>query len=185
MNTSLKIVGICYALSALNMFLQNITQLAYSWHLWSRPAENYPSGMRINFKLASVLSLVVPTIIFVISMLVIFKSEKIVSLIKKENEAYDNPMLDSLPILNISIKLFGLFALLSSIPQLSEFLGRLWILRLERWPFDNQFKIALASSGICALLYIGVGVLLILYSDYLAEMILEAGSRKGVELQSD
>jgi hypothetical protein len=72
-------------------------------------------------------------------------------------------------VLSICIKVFGFFSVLSTIPYVSRFASRLWIMKEDIKYYDKTGKIYLASAGIATALYIGVGLSLIFRSDKIAQ----------------
>ena len=177
-NVSLKIMSAYYALSALNTLPSGISQMVLFWDSWKYPTGKDPLGMAINYKIASLAGLFIPILLFLFSGLIIFNSEKIATFLLKKEEAPDNAPSDDLAscALNLSIKIFGFFSALSSIPYISDLLTRYWVMRGNLKFYDATGKIKLASSGISAILYIGVGLILMVYSRTIADRLLKADS---------
>lgn len=181
LNICLKVVGIYYALNALNMIPSTVSQLILTWEAWKRTAENDPVGLMLNYKLASFFSILIIILLFVFALLIILKSDKIVNFLLKNDEASNITLSDNFAFtaLDISIKIFGLFSVIYSIPSLSKLLSRYWIMKESIKFYDNTGKIELASAGISAVLYILVGLLLVFYSRPLSQRLL------GIESISD
>lgn len=177
LNICLKVVGVYYALNALNMLPSTISQLVLTWDAMKNVDQNDAFGMILNFKLASLLSVIIPILLFVLAMIVIFKSEKIVTFLVKKDEILNPTASDNhfTFALNISIKIFGFFSLFSSVPYLSKLLSRYWIMKDNLKLYDNTGKIELASAGITAVIYIVTGILLLLYSTPLSEKLMRNG----------
>ena len=127
--------------------------------------------MMINYKLASIVGLIIPFLLLFGALLVVFKSERITNLLDRKNDFSEDDLAANLSpfALDVSIKIFGLFSILSSIPYLSGLLSRFWIMKGNIKLYDNTGKIELASSGISAALYILVGNLLLYYSGALTQ----------------
>ncbi len=181
-NICLKITGVYYALSALNMLPLTISQIVLFWDSWKYTPQNDPLKLMVNYKIASLVGFFIPIFLFLFSLLIIFKSEKIATFLLRKEELPNNAYLDNLSItaLNFSIKIFGFFSVLSSIPYVSDLLSSYWVMRENLKFYDNTGKIKLASSGISAVLYVTVGLLLIFYSSVIADKLLKADS-KGIE----
>lgn len=162
-NVCLKVMGMFYALSALNMLPSSITQIILTWDAWETFAKDDP-GMMLNFKSAALAGLFTPMIIFVFSLVIIFKSEKISSFILNNEDSFSCIQLDHKKILCISIILIGLFSILSAIPSISSVLSKYLIMTDSIKLYDNKAKIELATSALRALLYILAGAFLIRYS---------------------
>ena len=186
LNICLKVVGVYYALNALNMLPSTISQLILTWDAWKYAAEDDPMRMMINYKLASVLSILIPILLFVLALIIIFKSESIVNFLLKDDDASEQTLSDNLSdtALDISIKIFGFFSFLSSIPHLSKLLSRYWIMKGNIKLYDNTGKIELVSSAISVVLYILVGFLLIYYSKPLSQRLLRIESISASEKDS-
>ncbi len=171
MNTSLKIVGVFYALSALNMLLVDTTQTILSWDLFRNfPPRDLISKMsEIEITFAAIA--LTRVVLFAISLTVIFKSEWIVNKIVKGG--YDleglSPDIPSISIFDTAIKIFGFFSILSAIPYVSDVLSKYCIMKNKVELLDSHSKIALTSSGLSAILYLCTGLLLVFYSTILAE----------------
>ena len=163
LNICLKVVGIYYALSALNMLPSTITQLIITWDAWKIASEDDPMALMINFKLASVMSILIPILLFIISLIIVFKSKSITNFIVKKEEEPHFTISDNISYtaLDISIRIFGFFSVLSAIPHLSELISRCLIMKDQIKLYNKTAKIDLASSGISAVLYISIGLLLI------------------------
>ena len=179
LNICLKVMGVYYALSALNMLPSSISQIVIFWDAWKYTAEKDPLAMMINYKIASLVGLFIPILLFLFALLIILKSEKIANFLLRKEEFLDNPPSDGLAsnALNFSIKIFGFFSILSSIPFISDLLSNYWVMRENLKFYDKMGKIKLASFGISAILYITVGLILIFYSSVIADKLLEADSR--------
>jgi len=179
-NLCLKIVGVYYALSALSMLPSTISQMVLLWDAWKYTTQNDPLKLMVNYKTASLVGLFIPILLFLFALLIIFKSEKITNLLLRKEDLLNNARLSdfSVTALNFSIKIFGFFSLLSSIPYVSDLLSNYLVMRENLKLYDNTGKIKLASSGISAILYISVGLMLIFYSSVIANRLLKADSRK-------
>lgn len=75
-NLCLKVMGVYYALSALNMLPTNVTQIILTWDSWKFAAKDDPLQLMLNYKFAALANLLIPVLLFIISLFVIFKSEK-------------------------------------------------------------------------------------------------------------
>ena len=123
LNLCIKVMGIYYALSALNMLPLSISQTLLTWDSWKYAAKDDPLQMMMNFKVAALASMLIPLILFAISLLIVFKSEKICDFILKNEDSCHGEKSKN-DILNISIKMFGFFSLLSAIPSISSVLSK-------------------------------------------------------------
>jgi len=134
----------------------------------------------VNYKVVSLVGLFIPILLFFFSLLIIFKSEKIANFLLKREGAINNTHGDIFagPALNISIKIFGFFSLLSAIPYFSDLLSNYWVMREDLKLYDLAGKIKLASFGISVLLYVCIGLVLIFYSKMIADRLLKADSGK-------
>jgi len=181
-NVCLKVMGVYYALSALNTLPTSISQMVMFWGAWKYTTQNDPLRIMINYKTASLIGLLIPILLFFFSLLIIFKSEKISNFLLKREGSINNTHWDILPTsaLNISIKIFGFFSLLTAIPFVSDLLSNYWVMREDLKLYDVTGKIKLASFGISVLLYVCIGVILIFYSSVIADKLLKADS-KGIE----
>jgi hypothetical protein len=177
-------MGVYYALSALNMIPSSVSQIILFWGAWKYTAESDPLKMMVNFKTASLVGLLIPILLFFFALFIIFKSEKIVSLLFRKEEPLNNAPLNDLPFtaLNLSIKIFGFFTFLSSIPYVSDLLSNYWVMRENLKLYDNTGKIKLTSSGISIVLYVCIGLILIFYSRGIADKLLKAGSKETEEV---
>ncbi len=171
LNLCLKVIGLYYALSALDRLPSSITEIILTKDAWKYSATNDPLQMMINYKAAALANLLIPLILFLISLVVIFKSEKISKLILKDECIFHGENGDTISILNISIKIVGFFSLISSIPSISAFLSKLSIMKGSISLYDNRGKTELASSAIRALLYICVSGALIYFSSSIAKKV--------------
>jgi hypothetical protein len=171
LNVCLKVMGMFYALSALNTLPSSISQIILTWDAWKPAAKGDPLEMMLNFKSAALASLFTPMIIFIISLVIIFKSEKISSFILKSEDSFSCIQLDHKKILCISIILFGLFSILSAIPSISSVLSKYLIMTDSIKLYDNKAKIELAYSALRALLYILAGAFLIRYSPSISKKV--------------
>ncbi|HYA13817.1 MAG TPA: hypothetical protein VEF33_05715 [Syntrophales bacterium] len=133
----------------------------------------------INYRIASILSFLIPILLFLLALLIIFKSEQIGTfLLRKDQVPTDEQSIRlSDTALNISIKVFGIYSILSSIPHIASLLSTYLVMRENVKYFDNQGMIKLASSGVSTILYVGVGIGLIFYSKALANKIMNIDSR--------
>ncbi len=177
-----KVIGVFYALKALNMFPQTITQLAFTWDLLKATAGKDPLMLTINYKLAVVGGLLIPVLLFGIALILILKSDRIAILLDPREESVDSALPDTFPkaALSICIKIFGFFSILSSVPHLSELLSRWWIMKAQLKYYDTSGKIGLTSAVMSIVLYVGVGSLLIMYSDSISQK-LSHGYKNGVK----
>ncbi len=176
-NLCLKVVGVYYALKALNMLPATITQSVLTWNAWRYTDRDGAMGMMLNYKLASVLSVIIPLLLFILALLIILNSEKIVNLLIKKDASTDKDTSSHLAViaLDLSIKIFGVFSLFSSVPYFSKLLSRYWIMKENLRLYDNTGKIELASSGTTAVVYLVAGFLLLFYSDPLSKKITKFG----------
>ena len=170
LNLCIKVMGIYYALSALNMLPSSISQTILTWDSWKYAAKDDSLQMMMNFKVAALASMMIPLILFAISLLIVFNSEKICNFIlKDEDSCYGEKWKND--ILNIAIKMFGFFSLLSAIPPISSLLSKYWIMKDSIKLYDKTAKIELTSSGLRAFIYILVGVFLVLCSSAVAKRV--------------
>jgi hypothetical protein len=125
LNVCLKVMGVYYALSALNMLPSGISQIFLFWDVWKYTAQKAPLALMINYKIASLVGLFIPILLFFFSLLIIFNSEKIANFLFRKEQVLANSPSDDLPstVLNLSIKIFGFFSVLSSIPFISDLLS--------------------------------------------------------------
>lgn len=186
LNISLKVTGVYYALGALNMLPSGIAQIVLFWDSWKYTAHNDPLKLMINYKSASLVGLLIPILLFLFALLIIFKSEKITNFLLRKEEPLNNARLNdlSITVLNFSIKIFGFFSLLSSIPYVSDLLSNYWVMRENLKLYDNTGKIKLASSGISIVLYVCIGLILIFCSSGIADKLLKAGSKEIEEVDN-
>jgi hypothetical protein len=184
-NICLKVLGVYYALSALNMLPSTISQIALFWDSWKYTPQADPLKLMVNYKIASLVGIIIPVLLFLFSLLIIVKSEKIAAFLLKK-ELPNNASSDNLSItaLNFSIKIFGFFSVLSSIPYVSDLLSSYWVMRENLKFYDNTGKIKLASSGISAVLYVCIGLLLIFYSSGIADKLLKTKSESTKEVDT-
>ncbi len=177
-NICLKVIGVYYALSSLNMLPSSIGQTILFWNTMNHNNQNDSLGMMVNIKSASIVSMVIPTLLFLFSLLIIFKSQNISNYLLEKDEPLAIEHSDSLSItvLNFCIKMFGFFAILSSIPYLADLLSIYWVMRENLKFYDDPSKIKYASSAISAVLYIIIGLVLILNSSMLANRLLKIDS---------
>ena len=131
LNICLKVMGVYYALSALNMLPSSISQVILFWGAWKQTVRSDPLNIMVNFKSASLVGLFIPILLFLLALFIIFKSEKIVNLLLRKEEPHNNAPLNDLSFtaLNLSIKIFGFFSFLSSIPYVSDLLSNYWVMK--------------------------------------------------------
>ncbi len=189
LNICLKIIGVYYATSALNKLSSTIMQTFFMWNVWSDAARKDPLGLMINYKIAFIMSLLLPILLFLLASLIVCKSEYIVSVLLRKEGSSDNVLLDApaSTALNFAIKIFGFFSVLSSIPYVSELLSKCWVMRDNLQFLDTRGKSELASSGVSVVLYISVGVVLVFYSSVIATRLMKLDStmtRKAVETET-
>jgi hypothetical protein len=186
LNICLKVMGVYYGLSALNTLPTSILQTVMFWNAWQYNTQNDPLRFMVNYKIASLVGLFIPILLFFFSLLIIFKSEKISSFLLRREGTINNTHWDILPVtaLNISIKILGFFSLLSAIPYVSDLLSNYWIMREDLKLYDLTGKIKLASFGISALLYVCIGLILIFYSSMIADRLVKAEFRKTTEVDT-
>lgn len=170
LNICLKVVGVFYALKALNYLPSTISQLVLTWHAWSQQDKD-PLGMMFNYKLAAVVSILIPIVLFVIALVLILKSESLARYLVPTDDSLKDilPSDSSNVVLSICIKIFGFFSVLSAVPHVSRFASRLWIMKENIKYYDKTGKIDLGTAGIAVALYIGVGLILIFHSDNIAQ----------------
>ncbi len=134
--------------------------------------------MMFNYKVVSLIGIVIPIILFVFSILIIIKSANIVDFLTRKDDSSSLTVSKnkSLSTFEISVKIFGFFAFISSIPHISELLSRFLIMGKNVTLYNNTGKIELVSAAISALLYISAGFFLTLKSKYLTERILKIES---------
>ena len=180
LNISLKIIGVYYGLSALNTLPTNILQTVMFWNAWQYNDQNDPLRIMINYKTASLVGLLIPILLFFFSLLIVFKSEKISNFLLKREGTSNNIYGDILPttVLNISIKIFGFFSLLTAIPYVSDLLSNYWVMKEDLKLYELSAKIKLASFAISVLLYVCIGLILIFYSSVIADRLLKTDSKK-------
>ncbi len=173
-------MGVYYALSALNTLPTSISQMVMFWDAWKYTTQNDPLRLMINYKIVSLVGLFIPILLFFFSLLIIFKSEKISNFLLKREMTINNTHWDILPTtaLNISIKIFGFFSLLTAIPYVSDLLSNYWVMRDDLKLYDLTAKIKLASFAISVLLYVCIGFILIFYSSVIADRLLKADSKE-------
>lgn len=171
LNICLKVVGVFYALKALNYLPSTISQLVLTWQALSQTTDKDPLGMMFNYKLATMVSILIPIVLFVIALVLILKSESLAKYLLPADDSLKEilPSDASNVILSICIKIFGFFSVLSAIPYVSRFASRLWIVKENIKYYDTTGKIDLGSAGIATALYIGVGLVLIFHSDKIAQ----------------
>jgi hypothetical protein len=186
LNICLKVTGVYYALSALNMLPSGIAQIVLFWDSWKYTTNNDPLKLMINYKSASLVGLLIPILLFLFAVLIIVKSEKITNFLLRKEEPLNNAGLNdvSITFLNFSIKIFGFFSLLSSIPYVSDLLSNYWVMRENLKLYDNTGKIKLASSGISIVLYVCIGLILIFYSRGIAHKLLRTESKSTKEIDT-
>jgi hypothetical protein len=170
-NLCLKVMGVYYALSALNMLPTSVSQIIMTWSSWKFSVKDDPLQLMLNYKFAAMASLLIPVLLFIIALLVIFKSEKISSCILKAEDSFEVEKSDNDKLLNISIKIFGFFSILSSIPPVSSLLSKYFVMKGSVLLYDDKGKITLASSAFEAIIYILAGAILIYYSADIAKRI--------------
>jgi hypothetical protein len=189
LNICLKVIGVYYALSALNQLASTIMQMFLTWNAWSDAARKDFFGLMINYKIAFVMSLLIPILLFLLASLIVFKSQYIANVLLRKEGSSDNVPLDAPAptALNFAIKIFGFFSVLSSIPYVSDLLSRCWVMRENLQVLDTRGKTELTSSGVSALLYISVGIVLVFYSSIIANRLMKLDStitRKAVETET-
>lgn len=171
LNLCLKIMGVFYALRAVNTLPSSISQILLTWDAWKPAAKDDPLQMMLNFKAAALASLLIPLFVFIISLVVVFKSEKICSFILKNENFYCSGKLAHSKILCISIILLGFYSLLESIPSISSVLSKYLIMEDSMSLYDNKAKIEVVYSVLRAIFNICAGVFLILQSATIAKKI--------------
>ena len=77
LNICLKVVGVFYALKALNYLPGNISQLVITWQAFGKTPDKDPLGMIFNYKLATIVSILIPIVLFAIALALILKSESL------------------------------------------------------------------------------------------------------------
>jgi uncharacterized Tic20 family protein len=164
-------------------------QTFFMWNVWSDATRKDPLGLMINYKIAFIMSLLLPILLFLLASLIVWKSEYIVSVLLRKEGSSDNVLLDApaSTALNFAIKIFGFFSVLSSIPYVSELLSKCWVMRDNPQFLDTRGKTQLASSGVSVVLYISVGVVLVFYSSVIATRLMKLDStmtRKAVETKT-
>ncbi len=179
LSISLKVMGVYYALSALNMLPSAITQIVLFWDAWKPTTQNDPLNNMLTFRMAAFAGILIPVLLFLFASLIVFKSDRISNfLLRKERYLNNNFSSDfSNTVLNYSIKIFGFFSLLSSIRYISELLSKYLVMKDNLTFYDSPSKINLASSGISAALYICVGLILVFYSRAVADKLLKFDSK--------
>jgi hypothetical protein len=176
----LKVMGVYYVLGALSGLLATLLQSIVFWDSWKDENQN---GQLYIALLAGFFTY---ALFFLVALLIIFKSQKVATLLLKKEESSVNAHLDnsSDTALNFSIKLFGFFSILSAIPHVSSLLSRYWVMRDKLALYDNSAMINLTSSGISAVLYISMGLALIFYSSVITDKLLKADLERGKEAET-
>ena len=169
-------MGVYYALSALNTLPASILQTVIFWNAGQFNRQNDPLGTMMSLSLVGIL---IPFLLFFFSLLITFKSEKISNFVFKRGDSVTTHA-DILPAtaLNISIKLFGFFSLLTAIPYVSDLLSNYWVMKENLKLYELSAKIKLASSAISFVLYVCIGFILIFYSSAITDRLLRADSKK-------
>jgi len=171
LNICLKVVGVYYVLNALNMLPSSISQAILMRNSWDHAFIDGNFQMMLNLKVVTFVSLLIPLILFIISTIVIFYSEKISTFILESEENLTiNSEVDN-KILNISIKIFGFFSLISAVPPLTSLISKYLIMGNKIKLYDNTAHIEIASFAFRVVLYICIGCFLIRYSNSIAEKI--------------
>ena len=154
LNICLKIMGVYYALSALNTLPASILQTVMFWNAMQYSRQNDPLSTMISYRAASLVGLLIPLLLFFFSLLIIFKSEKISNFVLKRGDSVTTHA-DILPAaaLNIPIKISGFFSLLTAVPYVSDLLSNYWVMKENLKLYELSAKIKLASSAICVVLY--------------------------------
>jgi hypothetical protein len=187
LNVCLKVVGLFHALKALNMLPSTISQLIITWDAWKFAPEDDSLGIIANYKIASIVSILIPILVFTISVIIVFKSKAIINFImKRESEqsfTVSEPF--SINALDISVRLFGFFSILLAIPHLSSLLSRYLIMKDQIKLYQNTVKIELATSGIATILYVSVGLLLIFSSQQISKKLSKIGDGEENHLEDE
>jgi hypothetical protein len=170
-------MGVFYALKALNMILSNTSQIILFWGEWDH-INQYDPRMMANFKSASIAELLLPILFFFIALFIIFKSENIADYLLRKEDPLNSEHSDylSISVLNFCIKIFGFFAILSSIPHVADLLSKYWVMSEKLNFYDDPSKIHIASSAISAVLYIIIGLVLVFYSSTIANKLIKIDS---------
>jgi hypothetical protein len=152
------------------------------WNAGQYNRQNDPFGTTISYRTISLIGLLIPFLLFFFSLLIIYKSEKISNFVFKRGDSVTTHA-DILPgtALNISIKIFGFFSLLTAIPYVSDLLSNYWVMKENLRLYELSAKIKLASSAISFLLYVCIGLILIFYSSAITDRLLKADSKKPEE----
>jgi hypothetical protein len=188
LNVSIKVIGIYYTLSSLYDLTYAIPELILLWSAWKKPSPDFSVEI---FKNSVILNVFVPILFIPFLIWIVFKSEKIVNYLLKHDDTADQPFSGdiSIHLLNISVKLFGLYSILLSISNLSEFMTNTWAIKEEYKYYEYAFKLEYASLGVTGVLYILAGVGLIYYSKPLSQVMVkmesEAGGIGDKEIQKD
>lgn len=172
-------MGVYYALKALNMIPSSISQIILFWGEWNHN-DQYDLRTMVNFKSATIAGLLLPILFFFIALFIIFKSENIADYLLRNEEPFNSEHSDylSISVLNFCIKIFGFFAILSSIPYVSDLLSKYWVMRENLKFYDDPSKVHLASSAISAVLYIITGLVLVFYSNMIANKLIKIDSNR-------
>ncbi len=178
LNVSIKVVGIFYALSAFSVLMTDIAQTIVSWDLFTHTSQGDLVSKMMEVKITYATIAATRIILFVIALILIFNSEKITTRILKENSsAAISTNITHISILDLSIKIIGVFALLSAIPYISVVASKYWIMKDKLTLLDPNGKIQLTASVLSLVLYFCVGCVFIVYSDAIASKL----SREGYE----
>ena len=113
LNLSIKVIGVFYSLSALNMLSSSIPQIVLFWEAWKYTAQKDPLAMMVSYKIASLLALFTPILLFAFSLFITFKSERITDFLLRKEDGLGTISLDaySRDAINLSIKRSRIFVL--------------------------------------------------------------------------
>jgi len=179
LNISIKIVGIFYALSSISVLLTDIAQTIVSWDLFTHTSQHDIVSKMMEIKITYATIAATSIILFFISLFLIFHSEKVTTRILKEDNSSSIPTnITHLSLFDISIKVIGVFTLLSSIPYISDLASKYWIMKDKLMLLEANGKIELSASVLSLVLHFFVGFLFIFYSESIASKLSRAGFEK-------
>jgi len=160
LSLALKILGIKYGIDALLSVPQAI------FFLYREPPLDDPY---LGYKYWSILLTLNPLYLLGISLIAIFKSDRIAGFLCRRKEEIKEPSVDLESVqylLVIGLKIIGVLTLLDAIPSVSRLIALGWTYKGGSFKyFDTSSTLDLASHISNALLFIGIGFYIIFRTD--------------------
>jgi len=156
-----KIIVVFYAMSSINKIPEAVTSIILTLQM---------NDLIVQNKLLLSANIIIPFVTFIFAVILIVKSDALTKLLYHSDENINFTIVNFFPntAMVLSLKIFGIVAILRIVPQISYFLSRYYVMGENFKYYETTAKIQLVSSVFSALFYLGIGAFLIFRADKIA-----------------